>query len=203
MTLTATTTTTDTTTIIQTSTTTVFGTDIETQSVTNIQSAVQSVTVVQTSFSTTNSAGQIITQTFLVSSIAIGTAASAQSSSSSAISLGSSNNSNSPPTGAIVGGAVGGVALLAMIGLFVFTALRRGWFDKRDVNAAQGPVLVSGTSSSAVKEADGITDPQAPPERTTTLPGQGPVFGQDERPMQTQQFPSQYQELPGGHRSHY
>lgn len=115
---------------IQTAAQTVVQTATQTQKVTDIQTIIESTTVLQTLISTTtNSAGQAITQTFTVSSVSVVATAGGSAD-------GVSGSGKSDDTRAIVGGVVGGLALLAILGLLSFAGLRRGWFDRRGVGPA-------------------------------------------------------------------
>ena len=58
--------------------------------------------------------------------------------------------------GAIVGGVIGGVAILVIAGLFIFTAMRKGWFDKKNRNIAEAPTSAPIGSGAATRNVEAI-----------------------------------------------
>jgi len=155
---------TSTVTVVQTTTVTQFGTNTQIQ----VQTQDQTQTVVQTSITTTTlGAGQTVT--------VISVPVSAAPAESSMAASSSNSNSSSTPIGAIVGGAVGGLALLVIAGLFLFTGIRRGWFARRD---SQPPVV----------------SPPAPgtvgwkPEELPTTANQQPVHEVDGEPAPVEHY---------------
>jgi PKD repeat protein len=120
-------------------------TDVSVQTQTQLQTVVQSVTVLKTLVSTaqvttTNSDGKTIVQTNVetltfatVSVSTTGIPAPAQTNPSV-----TGAQKSSTPIGPIVGGAIGGAALLGLAAIFLFAAARRGWFDKKHPDGVAG-----------------------------------------------------------------
>jgi hypothetical protein len=128
-----------------TDTVTQFVTD--TKEITNveIQTVIQSTVILQTQLlTTTNSAGQSVVETVVSSSIATVSAIIGSAGQGTGNALQTQNDTsggNSTPIAAIVGGAVGGFACLALLAFLIFVGVRRGWFDNREAGQPVAPVV--------------------------------------------------------------